>query len=63
MFSIGEIFKYNNKVSAYLFSCDLQYQVSNPEEIPKHDNVGLFYFNPQDQFCRWVNMDQIEFKK
>ena len=41
------------------------YILVNPEEVPKNyqSNLGLFQYEPQDQFCRWVNMNQIELKK
>jgi hypothetical protein len=67
MFSIGTISQFTRGASVVTMVSILQegivYVLSNPEKIPcPWPNLGLFQYEPQDQFCKWVDMKDIQLK-
>jgi len=43
------------------FNCDTPlYALSNQDDMPtNHPNFGLFEFHRQDQFCKWVDANNM----
>lgn len=39
-----------------------RYLIDNDEEMPLSATCGLFEYAEQDQFCRWVGMNEIDLK-
>jgi hypothetical protein len=69
MFSIGTIFQFTRGTTVVTSVSiweqkGIKYILSNPEEVPKPwPDFGIFQYNPQDQYCRWVDVRNIEMKK
>lgn len=64
MFSLGTLLTLSdNRIIATLDNGS-RYYVWNKEEIPeKNKGFGLFQYEPQDQYCRWVDVKRLEMKK
>jgi hypothetical protein len=63
MFAVGQIRRTNvtnalGKPEA-LFN-GIAYPLGNPEEIPYGANMGLFEYDPEDQFAYYVPLEKVE---
>jgi hypothetical protein len=65
MFSLGTIEVYKDgRILVTILRNGFQYFLWNKEDLPKdHPGFGLFSYDAHDQFCRWVNVLNIEMKK
>lgn len=64
MFSLGQMEKCSDgRILVGMIGNKGSYFLANPEDVKENYlDVGLFKYEPQDQFCHWVDVKKIELK-